>query len=465
MLLLGGACAVLLLMPWHGPIILSLSWSHGIHAGDLAALPLFALAVGYLQANDGWRAARWPAGRWAVSAYAVLLGALLVLGGVGARLISSSSAEPLLPAGGGAFDGSTVHADARRAVPVNRWSHLALTYDGATLRLYVNGSQASSRATTGTIRRTTDPLWIGGNQPYGEYFQGLIDQVRVYDRVLSPPEVRAEMSTPSGSAPPSRAAGLVAAYAFDKGSGTVAADASGKGNAGAIIGATWAPEGRFGGALRFYGTGEVVRVPAAASLNLRVPMTLSAWIRPSESQSGWRTIMSRQTDAYFLMAGGGSHRRLGALDDVLAALLVGATIWFCLTLGCGTARGVSGRRRAWWQPVALFLAGSLVDAALAPSGTLVGPILVAAWFAVTASHRVEAASMYLITALFTGITVASLIGQGGPELARDDGSVARSVALGLLFVAAGLFAARDGSFRPRFDIDVTSSGIRPRERT
>jgi hypothetical protein len=430
-------------MPWHGPIILSLSWSHGIHAGDLAALPLFALAVGYLQAYDGWRGAWWPAGRWAVSASAVLLGALLVLGGVGARLISSSSGEPLLPAGGGAFDGSTVHADARRAVPVNRWSHLALTYDGATLRLYVNGSQASSRATTGTIRSTTDPLWIGGNHPYGEYFQGLIDQVRVYDRVLRPHDVRAEMSTLSGSAPPSRAVGLVAAYAFDRGSGTVAADASGNGNAGTIIGATWATEGRFGGALRFHGTGEVVRVPAAASLNLRGPMTLSAWIRPSEPQSGWRTILSRQTDAYFLMAGGGSHRRIGAFDNALIGLLVGATIWFCLMLGCGTARGVSGRRRAWWPPVALFLAGSCVDAALAPSGTLVGPILIAAWFAVTASHRVEAASMYLITALFTGLTVASLIGQGSLEHAHDDGADARSVTLGLLFVAAGLLAARE----------------------
>ena len=127
-------------------------------------------------------------------------------------------------------------------------------------------------------------------------------------------------------------------------------------------------------------------------------MTLSAWIRPSESQSGGERSCLAGADAYFLMAGGGSHRRLGALDNVLAALLVGATIWFCLTLGCGTARGVSGRRRAWWQPVALFLAGSLVDAALAPSGTLVGPILVAAWFAVTASHRVEAASMYLLAA-------------------------------------------------------------------
>ena len=45
--------------------------------------------------------------------------------------------------------------------------------------------------------------------------------------------------------------------------------------------------------------------------------------------------------------------------------------------------------------------------------------------------------MYLLTALF-GLTVASPVGQGGPELARDDGSVARSVALGLVFVAAGL---------------------------
>ena len=116
MLLLGGACAVLLSMPWHGPIILSLSWSHGIHAGDLAALPLFALAVGYVRSNDSWRTARSPAGRWVVPASAVLLGALLVLGGVGARLISSSRG-PLLPAGGGTFDDSTAHADARPGRP------------------------------------------------------------------------------------------------------------------------------------------------------------------------------------------------------------------------------------------------------------------------------------------------------------------------------------------------------------
>ena len=51
MLLLGGGCAVFVWEPWHGPIVLSLSGGHGVDAGDLAALPLFALAVGHAQAK------------------------------------------------------------------------------------------------------------------------------------------------------------------------------------------------------------------------------------------------------------------------------------------------------------------------------------------------------------------------------------------------------------------------------
>ena len=107
---------------------------------------------------------------------------------------------------------------------MNRWSHLAVTYDGATLQLYVNGARVSSRAVTGTIPRSDDPSWIGGNHPYGEYFDGLIDEVRVYDRVLTASQVRAEMSTPIAGSRTSRAAGLVGAYSFDRGSGSVAAD-------------------------------------------------------------------------------------------------------------------------------------------------------------------------------------------------------------------------------------------------
>jgi hypothetical protein len=119
-LLLGGVCVVFLWQPWgQGPIILSLSRTHGIDTGDLPALPLFALAVaiGHAQAIGGSRGAGWPASRWAVPASALVIGALLLFGGFLARL---SSSEPLLPAGGGTFDGSTLHADALRSNPVNQ---------------------------------------------------------------------------------------------------------------------------------------------------------------------------------------------------------------------------------------------------------------------------------------------------------------------------------------------------------
>ena len=345
-LLLGVACVALVLAPWHGAVVLSVSVSHGIDVGDLPALALVALSVAILHARAQKRKTpaglNWLAGRWTAPASAAVLGTLLLL--VGA--VDTSSHPSLVPAGGGTFDGRTQHADGRRADPVDRWTHVAITYDMRTLRLYVDGTEVSRRATTGRIRRTTDPLWIGGNRPYGEYFHGVIDEVRVYDRALGPSEVRAAMSTPVADRATSPDAGLVGAYGFNAGAGTVVADASGKGNAGAITGARWTTAGRFGGGMRFDHEGEMVRVPASASLDLSGPMTLSAWIRPSESQFGWRTILHRQTDAYFLDAGGGRQleNRLGTLDDARLALVVLAAIWFCVALSAGS--NSLGRRAA-----------------------------------------------------------------------------------------------------------------------
>lgn len=71
-----------------------------------------------------------------------------------------------------------------------------MTYDGTTMRLYVNGVQVTSIAASGTIQNTTNPLSIGANTPYGEYFAGLIDEARVYNRVLSPTDIQAAMNTP-----------------------------------------------------------------------------------------------------------------------------------------------------------------------------------------------------------------------------------------------------------------------------
>ena len=81
-------------------------------------------------------------------------------------------------------------------LPLNTWSHLAATYDNATLRLYVNGTQTGSRAMTGPMITSTGALRIGGNSVWGEYFQGRIDEVRIYNRALTPAEILADRDRP-----------------------------------------------------------------------------------------------------------------------------------------------------------------------------------------------------------------------------------------------------------------------------
>ena len=76
------------------------------------------------------------------------------------------------------------------------WSYLAETYDGSTLRLYVNGSQVASTAHTGPIATSTNPLQIGGDSIYGQYFAGMIDEVRVYNVALSAAQLQADQNTP-----------------------------------------------------------------------------------------------------------------------------------------------------------------------------------------------------------------------------------------------------------------------------
>jgi hypothetical protein len=82
--------------------------------------------------------------------------------------------------------------------PLNTWTHLAATYDGATLRLYVNGVQKASKAVTGAIKTSTGNLRIGGNSIWGEWFAGQIDEVRVYDKALTAAQIQADMAAPVG---------------------------------------------------------------------------------------------------------------------------------------------------------------------------------------------------------------------------------------------------------------------------
>ena len=97
---------------------------------------------------------------------------------------------------------SSTGSEGASQLPLNSWSHLAATYDGSALRLYVNGVQVSSQAATGNIIASADPLRIGGNSIWSsEFFNGLIDEVRIYNRALTQAEIQTDMNTAVGSAP------------------------------------------------------------------------------------------------------------------------------------------------------------------------------------------------------------------------------------------------------------------------
>lgn len=75
------------------------------------------------------------------------------------------------------------------------WEHLALTYDGITVRYYLNGTEVYTAQASGALSKTHYPWQIGANGKNNNYFKGLIDDVRIYDRALSAAEIE-ELANP-----------------------------------------------------------------------------------------------------------------------------------------------------------------------------------------------------------------------------------------------------------------------------
>jgi hypothetical protein len=111
---------------------------------------------------------------------------------------NDNTPNPAVTVNTGALD---LSATGPSEVPLNVWTHLAATYDGTTLRLFVNGTLVGSRAVTGSLVASDGPLRIGGNAVWGEYFEGLIDDVRVYNRALTADEIHGDMAAPVGPPP------------------------------------------------------------------------------------------------------------------------------------------------------------------------------------------------------------------------------------------------------------------------
>jgi hypothetical protein len=148
-------------------------------------------------------------------------------------------------------------------LPLNVWSHVAVTLSGHTGTLYVNGQPVGTNdnmtLTPADLGATTQN-WIGRSQFSADPFlAATVDDFQIYDHALSAAEIAALASGQAG-------AGNVASYKFDEDSGETALDSSGNGHNATIVSVgnvstpLWQP----------LPDGPVITVPAGST---RVPVT------------------------------------------------------------------------------------------------------------------------------------------------------------------------------------------------
>jgi Concanavalin A-like lectin/glucanases superfamily/Bacterial Ig domain len=116
-------------------------------------------------------------------------------------LYAADSDHGALPSGWVRVGSVSHFAAGTGSLPLNVYSHIAVTYNGTALVYYVNGVATGSTAVSGNIQTSSLPLRIGSNTIWGEYFQGQIDEVRVYNRALSQSEIQSDMVIPIGGSP------------------------------------------------------------------------------------------------------------------------------------------------------------------------------------------------------------------------------------------------------------------------
>ncbi len=181
--------------------------------------------------------------------------------------------------------GGSENHDSTTSLTTGTWYFVAMTFDGTTHRTYVNGVLEASETEAGSIPSGSNALIIASNSGSSNFFSGKVDEARIYNRALSPDEVK----TLYNFAP-----GPVGLWNFDEGSGTVANDKSGNGYTGTLTnGPTWTA-GKYGKAISFDGSNDYVdmgNVGAYATY-----FTASAWIYKTTAFSGsveW-TVMGKR---------------------------------------------------------------------------------------------------------------------------------------------------------------------------
>ena len=181
----------------------------------------------------------------------------------------------------------------RAYLKLHQWNHVAATFDGARMALWLNGRLASERESQFGSYDKRDGFLMGTKgRPDLPKFKGLLDTVRVYNRALSEEEIVAHATEEAAAhgvrVPPRHAA--VVHYRFDEDTGDVAQDMSGYRNDGRLVQTEYLEEfdGR-SGVMRFDGKESLLTIPKSDSARFEGDLTFEMWVRrngPVTNRSG-----------------------------------------------------------------------------------------------------------------------------------------------------------------------------------
>jgi hypothetical protein len=171
------------------------------------------------------------------------------------------------------------------------WHHFVMVADKSAdiVRLYMDGVELSITTSSSgpwPVLNNTDPLQIGGENG-SKFFNGQIDETRIYNRALTPAEVQSLYRW---------APGPVGYWKLDEGSGTQTLDSSGNGNKGNFYGTPAWVAGKYGSALKFSGSSQSIELEHNPVINPNI-ITYSAWYKVhSMPANNTRSIISKTYD-------------------------------------------------------------------------------------------------------------------------------------------------------------------------
>lgn len=239
-----------------------------------------------------------------------------------------------------------------------QWYHLAMTYDGETLKAYRNGKLITQNTTPfGSPDTDVNPLTIGKHNSANNYFAGMIDEVRIWDVVKTEAEITANMYREIGTN-----SNLKVYYKMNDGTGTTTSDNSANGNTATFQGAPlWRASGAFAGpgktlTYSYNSTTDRVETPLSLStaLSNKQKITIAGYIRTTTLYD-YQTIFSIREDAGY---------KSSIIISSLSGNETGGPNDFWVSLGNGTGIDYYGATESdalqtVWTHIALVFDGTL----------------------------------------------------------------------------------------------------------